>query len=96
MKSRFDYIEVCSGRLAEIGCHHYEWRKIGNLPKQFVRHARMISPDLLLLLLAVLYYFQVGDLYYLVKIFIAPVHDAAALMRLKTGLRINQFRTDYS
>jgi len=87
---------VCAGRLAEIGRSRYEWRKIGNLPKQFARHARLISPGFLLLLLAILYYLQVGDLCYLVKIFIAPVHDAVALMHLETGLRVNQFRTDYN
>jgi len=48
--------------------------------KQFARHAHLISPGLFLL--AVLYYLQVGDLYHLVKIFIALAHDAAALMKL--------------
>lgn len=30
---------VYFGRFAEIGRHRCQWRKIGNLPKQFARHA---------------------------------------------------------
>lgn len=48
---------VCSGRRAEIERHRWQWRKIGNLPKQFARRSHLID---VLLLLASPYYFQVG------------------------------------
>lgn len=48
---------VYSGRRAEIERHRWQWRKIGNLPKQFARRAHLI---VVVLLLAIPYYFQVG------------------------------------
>lgn len=47
---------VYSGRRAEIERHRCQWRKIGNLPKQFARRAHLIVA----VLLAIPYYFQVG------------------------------------
>lgn len=47
---------VYSSRLTEIGRHRCQWRKIGNLPKQFAKRAHLI----VLALLAISYYSQVG------------------------------------
>lgn len=51
---------VYSGRRAEIERHRWQWRKIGNLPKQFARRPHLIVVVVVLLLLAIPYYFQVG------------------------------------
>jgi len=56
MKSRFDYIEMCTLAGVEIERYRWQWRKIGNLPKQFARRAHLI----VVVLLAISYYFQVG------------------------------------